>query len=197
MEEIEYIFEEVSYIAVYESETFRVLKVGPENALKNEKNKILIDESLALDIIEGKIQLSQCYVDLDSETLELVERQHVTKIDDILHRITEKKWNKNKNLDIFLTYIKNKKTLKIQMTSALGGTKKVNKTNNRKISWFGDTIMNFYFTEYNDPHKLLETISITANDLIGQNFEKTNITLSGRFSVYTRRIFKGYMLEIK
>ncbi len=197
MEDIEYIFKEINYLAVYDPETCCVTKVGPEHSLKNEKYKLLINKNLAIDIIGGIVQLSRCFVDLDSESLELTERQHIVKIDDVLHRISEKKWSKNKNSEIFLTYNKNKEYFSIQLTSTLGGNKKVNKSSSRKIFWSGDTEMIFYFTEYNDPHKLINIISITINDLIKKTFEQKNFKLPEKFSVYTRRLFKGYVLEIK
>jgi len=197
MEELEYIFKETNYLAVYDPETYRVTKVGPEYSLKNEKYKLLIDKNLAIDIIEGTIQISRCFIDPDSESLELTERQHIVKIDDILHRISEKKWNKNKNPEIFLTYNKNKEYLTIQMTGAFGGSKKTSKSDSRKILWSGDTEMIFYFTEYNDPHKLINLVSTTTNNLIKKTVEQKNFKLPEKFSVYTRRLFKGYVLDIK
>jgi hypothetical protein len=197
MEEINFISFETQYLAVYDPDTYQVIKVGPSSAFIDEKNKILIDESLALDIIEGNIRLTNCYIDIDSKALELTEKKYINKIDDVLHRITEKKWIKNKFSEIYLTYHRKNNSLKIQMTSMYSGTKKVNSNLKRKILWSGDTLMDFYITGYNDPHDLYKILSFTINDLIGQTKEFKDLELPKKFSVYTRRIFKGYVLEIR
>jgi hypothetical protein len=197
MEEIDFITFETQYLAVYDPESYQVITVGPSSAFNDEKHKVLIDEALALNIIEGNIRLTNCYIDIDSKTLELTEKKYINKIDDVLHRITEKKWIKNKFPEIYLTYHKKNNSLKIQMTSIYSGTKKVSLNLKRKILWSGDTIMDFYITDYNDPHTLYIVLSFTINDLIGKTKEFKNLDLPKKFSVYTRRIFKGYVLEIK
>jgi hypothetical protein len=197
MEEIEELFEKFRYLAVFDPESFQVIKVGPEYAFLKEKNKIVIEDDIALEILEGKIRLSSCYIDLDSNSLELIERQHVSKIDDVLHRVIEKKWSKEKSSEIFITYFKKNNNLKFELTSVFSGTRKNRSNNQRKISWSGDTVMNFYVTEYNDPHNLIEIVSFPLNELISKSYEIKNLTLPTKFSVYTRRIFKRYVLEIK
>jgi predicted HicB family RNase H-like nuclease len=170
MEEIEEIFKKIKYLAIFDPDSFQVIKVGPEYAFLEEKNKIAIDDNLAMEIIEGKIRLSNCYIDLDSNSLELIERQHVSKIDDILHRVIEKKWSNEKISEIFITYNKKNKSLKFELTSMFSGTKKIKSSNQRKVSWSGDTMMNFYITEYNDPHKLIKIVSFPLNELINKNY---------------------------
>jgi hypothetical protein len=197
MEEIEKIFKKFKYLAIFDPDSFQVIKVGPEHAFLEEKNKIAIDDDLAMEIIEGKIRLSNCYIDLDSNSLELIERQYVSKIDDILHRVIEKKWSNEKISEIFITYTKKNKSLKFELTSMFSGTKKIKSSNQRKISWSGDTMMNFYITEYNDPHKLIKIVSFPLNELINKNYLIKDLNLPNKFSVYTRRIFKKYVLEIK
>jgi hypothetical protein len=197
MEKIEEIFEKFRYLAVFDPESFQVIKVGPEYAFLEERNKIVIEDDIALEILEGKIRLSSCYIDLDSNSLDLVERQHVSKIDDILHRVIEKKWSNEKSSEIFITYFKKTNNLKFELTSVFSGTKKSRSKNKRKFSWSGDTIMNFYVTGYNDPHSLIEIVSFPLNELISKSYEIKNLVLPDRFSVYTRRIFKRYVLEIK
>lgn len=197
MEEIEYIFEKIQYLAAFDPETFQVVKVGPSHAFAGEKHVISVDDEVALDIIEGKIRLSACYVDMESGSLDLLEKQHVLKIDDVLHRIPEKKWTDKKNPEIFLVYNNKSRVLKFELTSAFGGTKKNQSKTKRKVTWSGDTIMNFYITDYNDPHQLIESISFPVENLIGKPYKIEMIDLTSKFSVYTKRLFKEYVIEIK
>jgi hypothetical protein len=197
MEKLKEIFDNISYSAAYDPVTYKVTRVGPSLAFKDERYKLAIEESLALNIIEGKIRLSNCYVDLESNSLDLVEKQHIRKIDDILHRVIEKKWSKKKTSEIYLTYNKKNKLLKIELTSIYSGTKKVYSRNKRKVQWSGDTEMNFYITEYNDPHELIKNISFSLNELINKSYEIILENIPDKFSIYTKRLFKEYVIEIK
>lgn len=197
MEDIIDIFEETVYSAVYDPVTFQIIKVGPSFAFQNECYQLPIDENVAVDIIQGKIRISNCYIDPDSNTLELVEKMYVSKIDDVLHRIVEKKWNTNANIEIFLRYKEKNKVLDIQMTSVYFGSRKIKNKKQRKINWSGDTVMNFYITAYNDPHILYHSLEFTIDELIGKTKSFKNLNLPERFSIFTRRIFKGYVLELK
>lgn len=197
MEDIIDIFEETVYSAVYDPVTFQIIKVGPSFAFRNECYQMPIDETVAVDIIQGKIRISNCYIDPDSNTLELVEKMYVSKIDDVLHRIVEKKWNTNANIEIFLRYKEKNKVLDIQMTSVYFGSRKIKNKKQRKINWSGDTVMNFYITAYNDPHILYHSLEFTIDELIGKTKSFKNLNLPERFSIFTRRIFKGYVLELK
>lgn len=58
--------EDIHFVAVYDPEDNRIIKVGPAVAYENEKNKIYIDETLAKNIISGTINLATLEVDLDS-----------------------------------------------------------------------------------------------------------------------------------
>ena len=198
MEDLDFIFEKVEYCAVYDPDTFKVLKVGPSSAFKNDDNKIPVDEEIALDIVTGSILISKCFIDINSKSLELVEQQYAVKIDDIVHRIPEDQWNSVENPEVYLTYYKKDAKLTVQMTSEYAGTKQVASEKTRKIHWSGDTLMNFYITDYNDPHNVYKTITITVNDLINNTVSVENLLeIPQKFSIYTRRLFKGYVLDIK
>ena len=56
--------------------------------------------------------------------------------------------------------------------------------------------MQFFITEYNDPNLLFETVSVTINDLTGNHKLITGFNYP-KFSVYTRRLFKNYVIEYK
>jgi hypothetical protein len=57
--------------------------------------------------------------------------------------------------------------------------------------------MNFLITDYNDPNVLYKPFTIKISDLVGKKFVLKNLELPTKFSVYTRRLFKNYVLEIK
>ena len=186
-----------SYVAVYDQTTGAVLSVGPEFAFVDKKNKVVIDSDLAQAIISAEIQIHNCMVDISSGQLEIAEIQSLNKLDDVLHRIISIGYSDITDPDVYLTYSKKDKTLKIQLSAEFGGTKKFkNQKNFRNIVWDGNTDMNFLITGYNDPNVILQTISIKINDLIGNTVTIKNINHS-KFSVYTKRLFKKYAIEYK
>ena len=54
--------------------------------------------------------------------------------------------------------------------------------------------MKLLITDYNDPNVLYTMITLTVADLVEQKKIFENIELPERFSIYTRRIFKNYVL---
>jgi hypothetical protein len=56
--------------------------------------------------------------------------------------------------------------------------------------------MSFMVTNYNDPNLLFEMISFKINDIVEKSVS-IEIDVSEKFSVYTRRIFKNYVFDIK
>jgi hypothetical protein len=87
------------------------------------------------------------------------------------------------------------------MTEEFSGTYKLDKQFQpivqRKIYWDGETVMNFLITDYNDPNILHKMISLKISDLIAASKTFRSLDLPETFSVYTRRIFKNYVIEIK
>lgn len=189
--------EQVTYSAVYDPDTLLIKSVGPSVAFKNEKNKISIPSNLAEEIISGKIKIHHCSIDLHSKVIDIVENQYVRKIDDVLHRIIEKQWSTIIDPEIFLLCDVKKQQIKIQLTSEYGGTKKSSMALKRKCAWSGDTVMDFYLTDYNDPNCLYEKFSIVLNDLLGKTKTISVESFPENFSIYTRRIFKNYMVQVK
>ena len=166
-----YIPEPTKYVAVFDPETGAVKSVGPDHAFTTEKNKISLDTETAESIINSEIMIHKCFVDIDSSSLEIA--------------------------DVYLAYSSKNKTLKIQLSAELGGTKKVKgDIKKRKIVWDGDTEMNFLITEYNDPNLIFEMFSVKINELVGKTKTLKDIDYEN-FSVYTRRLFKNYVIEYK
>ena len=192
---------EIKFFALFDSETGVVTSVGPEHAFSEEKYKLEIDRETAEQILEGKIPLHKCFVDINAQTLEISEVKQVFKIDDVLHRIIAKEYTEIEKPDVFVTYDRSNKTIKFEMTEEFNGTyvqdEKFQPIKKRKILWDGDTDLNFLVTDYNDPNVLYEMVTIKLNDLIGQEKIVKDLDLPIKFSVYTRRVFKNYVIEYK
>lgn len=160
MEEIEFLDEivinEVLYMAEFDPISGKVLAVGPSTAFANNTNTIKIDRGTAEMIIEGKINIFNCAVDVRDMTFELIEKQTVSKIDDVLHRIMHKKWTIIDKPDIHLTVDVESNIITVELTEEFYGTYKLSDKYQpvikRKVIWDGDTVLNFYITAYNDPN---------------------------------------------
>jgi len=180
----------VKYIAVFDPDTGAVISVGPSHVFKDQKHKISVDKELAESIINAEIKIDNCVVDMNSNTLEVAEIKSVYKIDDVLHRIISKKDSEIKKPDIYIKYDSKLAVLKIEMSTEFGGTRKTRAgIKKRNFVWAGDTEMQFFITEYNDPNLLFEVVTVTINDLIGKYKLITDFNYP-KFSVYTRRLFK-------
>jgi len=187
----------VEYVAVFDPQTGAVLSVGPAHAFIDEKCKVPIDKETAESIILGEVKISSCVIDINSNTLEVAEIRAVFKIDNVLHRIISIEYADHENSDIYLTYNLKNKNLKIELSTEFGGTKvPVVPVKERRIVWDGDTEMIFLITDYNDPNVLFEIISVRIKDLIGKSKTFKNIDYN-QFSVYTRRLFKNYVITYK
>jgi hypothetical protein len=187
----------IEYVAVFNPQTGEVVGVGPSCAFENEKHKIPVDQELAESIINAEIKISSCVVDINSNTIEIAEIKSVFKIDDVLHRIISTDYSDITRPDIYLTYDSKKKTLKVELSKEFGGTRapKVS-IKPRKILWDGDTSLNFFITDYNDPNLLFQIVYVKINDLIGKSYIVKNIDYNA-FSVYTRRLFKNYVIKYR
>jgi hypothetical protein len=189
------------YSAVFDPDTGRVISVGPSHAFEKEKHKVIVERDIAELIIEGKIKIGDCIVDRHSNTLEMVEIKNIFKIDDVLHRIISKEWTEIEKPDIYITYDSAKKTLKFELTEEYAGTKKLEEKYQpitpRKILWDGDTVLNFLVTDYNDPNVLYKMISLKISDMVSKSKIIRGIETPAKFSVYTRRVFKNYVIEYK
>ncbi len=204
MEKIEDFFEDikmepVTYVAVFDEITGQVIAVGPSHAHSEEKNKIKIDNEVAEMIIEGEINIFNCAIDLRDFSFELIERKLVSKIDDILHRVVDDEWSINDRPDIVISFDTEAKSFTFELTEEFGGTyilpEKYQPVTKRKVLWDGDTSLNFYFTDYNDPNVLYSKHSILLKDLIDSKISVNGLEFPERFSIYTRRVLKNYILK--
>ncbi len=187
----------VEYVAVFDPITGAVKSVGPSHAFENEKHKIVLDAEIAESILTAEIQIHKCLVDINSNTLEIAEIKNLNKIDDVLHRIISTEYSSIEKPDIYLTYNSKEKTLTIELSEEFGGTRQLGiDIKKRNVVWDGDTEMSFLITEYNDPNLLFEMFSVKINELIG-DFKVIEHVDYDKFSVYTRRLFRNYVIEYK
>jgi hypothetical protein len=187
----------VKYVAVYDQLTGFVKSVGPDYAFQDEGHMAEIDSETALSIIAAEIQIHHCQVDIHSGELEIAETRTLNKLDDVLHRIPLIQYTDIVKPDVYLTYTTKTQTLKIQLSTEFGGSKKYKDANKqRKFVWDGSTVMDFLITEYNDPNLIYKMFSVKINDLVGKTVTIKNVSYDN-FSVYTRRLFKNYVIESK
>ena len=178
---------QVEYFAKFNEETGVLLGIYPSHAAQDIINKIKIDEEVATQIASGEENLFSYRVDLPTKKLLKISKfstHSLIKIDDVLHRVVDKKWSKITDPDVVVSYNKEHKLLTFSMNSKYS----------KNIIWDGDTEMIFLVTDYNDPNVLIQMISIRAGD-ITENVKSISVDLPEKFSIYTRRIFDKYIFE--
>lgn len=177
----------VEYVAVYDNITGKVTSVGPSHAFEMEEHKLVIDPDTAELIINGVIRINSCVVDIHNNSLEITEIKSVFKIDDVLHRIITLEYAEFEIPDVILVYKDN--SITFSLSDEFNGK--------RKVNWSGDTVMNFLITDYNDPNIMYNMISLKISDIVGNSVTIDNLEVPNKFSVYTRRLFKNYVIEYK
>jgi hypothetical protein len=185
------------YVAVFDPNTGQVISVGPDYAFADQKYVVQIPKEIAESIITAETQIHNCYINVESGQLEIAEKKTLIKLDDVLHRIPDIEYSEELKSDIHLTYNSKSKCLKVQLSSEFGGTKKhKGSVSTRKFIWDGSTDMDFLITDYNDPNLIFQMFSVKLNELVGHTVTIKNIDYD-KFSVYTRRLFKNYVIEYK
>ena len=163
-----------------------VIALHPGPSVDHIKNKIQVDLDVALGIYERGETLRHYKVDVISGRVikvNLASITGLTKIDDVLHRVIDKKWSKISKPDVSIEYDRADALLTFKINPLL-----------KTIEWQGDQDMVFLITEYNDPNVLQEMISFNVNELVKYP-QRFTLTLPEKFSIYTRRIFDKYTYE--
>lgn len=164
-----------------------LIGVYPSHTVVDTVSKIKIDEEIATSITTGVENLFSYKVDIPTKKLVKLNKfstHNLIKIDDILHRVIDKKWSNIQDPDIIISHNKKNSTLIFSM----------NDKYSTNIIWDGATEMIFLVTDYNDPNVLIHMLSIRAGD-ITENTKSFALNLPDKFSVYTRRIFDKYVFE--
>lgn len=176
---------EESYFFEFDSEG-NVLALHPGQTVSEIKNKIQVDNSIALAIYEQGETLRHYKVDVISGRVIKVNLASITglhKIDDVLHRVIDKRWSNVIKPDIAIEYNRQESLLTFKINPLL-----------KTVEWQGDQEMVFLITEYNDPNVLQEMISFNVNELVKYP-QRIKVDLPKKFSIYTRRIFDKYTYE--
>jgi hypothetical protein len=163
-----------------------VIALHPGPALDHIKNKIQVDLDIALGIYERGETLGHYKVDVISGRVLKVNLSSVTglnKIDDVLHRVVDKRWTNITKPDIAIEYNRKESLLTFKINPLL-----------KTVEWQGDQDMVFLITEYNDPNVLQEMINFNVNELVKYP-HRFKLELPEKFSIYTRRIFDKYTYE--
>jgi hypothetical protein len=163
-----------------------VIALHPGPAVDHIKNKIQVDLDVALSIYDLGETLRHYKVDVISGRVikvNLASITGLTKIDDVLHRVIDKKWSKISKPDVAIEYNREEALLTVKINPLL-----------KTIEWQGDQDMVFLITAYNDPNVLQEMISFNVNELVKYP-QRFTLELPEKFSIYTRRIFDKYTFE--
>lgn len=177
---------EPKYYAVYDITTGEVTGIYPEQSSVNLENKLEVTREFAESIFDGKASLGAFYVDLSLEKLEIVQIHSLRKIDDILHRIIDKKYSDIVESDIKIRYSTDTGKINFELNENL---------RNKKIKWNGETSLKFIISSYNDPHKIYQLIQFTLNEVYEKDLEFDYEGEDTNFSVFTIRLFKHYIFE--
>lgn len=145
-----------------------------------------IDREAAELIFEGKDSILSYRVDPVSKKViktNKLQMWGIEKIDDVLHRIIDKKWSNIENYDVSISYQREAESLIFEMHEKYNG-----------VNWEGETEIIFLVTEYNDPNELKYMISMRVGDISNEKVIK-KIKLPKKFSIYTRRAFENYIFQ--
>jgi hypothetical protein len=185
----------LDYVAVYDPLTGTIKSILPKGNSQLETFKIDITNELAEFIFSGKINSNQCIVDLETGSIEILETEDITTIDQILHRVIEKKNSKTNEYDIHITYDRANFKLIFELSSYFGGTFQDRlDAKKKKVLWDKNTNLDFLITSYNDPNILFEVMSFKISDMFNQSKIFENIKLPKKFNIfYTNRLMKNYV----
>lgn len=151
-------------------------------------NSVKIDEELALKIFEGTVSLNAFKINLVTKEIVKVNPlsniRTVTKMDDVLHRIVERKWSNVTDPHVIIEHNILENTLAFKLGKSVDAA-----------TWAGDTEMIFLITEYNDPNILKMMVSVRIGDIASSPKVIRGLELPKKFSLYTRRIFENYVIE--
>lgn len=182
------VVEEVKYYAVYNDDGSIQFIYPCSNPDQVPLPNIQIEKEIGIDINEGRSNIFNYRVDLKTKKIQKIDDISkvfgLSKIDDVLHRVIDKKWSNVIRPDVSIAYSKKEQLLTFNINPLL-----------KEAEWTGEQEMIFLVTEYNDPNSLKEMIRFTVAELI--KYPQTiKMDLPEKFSIYTRRLFDNYTIEM-
>lgn len=164
----------------------------PESAALNIVNKVELSQELQDKINAGEKSLASFRIDI--VTKQLFELETI-KFFPSLIRVSEINYSSYKNFEIYLIYDRSNSLVKVELSTNLGGTRP-DDAERRILDIHPDLKMKFYFTDYNDPNILYDTIDIRVKDLLQGPVSAKVDVLPNRFGIFTKRLFDRYGLEV-
>ena len=188
-------FDEFLKTAIAPEETYwfefdengNIIALHPGHVVEHIKNKIQVTQKIVDEIYEANTPLRNYKVDISTGNIIKLTFESIsglTKIDDILHRVIDKKWSNITKPDVSIEYSTKEKILTFKINPLL-----------KTLEWQGDQDMVFLITDYNDPNALKEMISFNVNELVSYP-QRVEVELPNKFSIYTRRLFDKYTFEL-
>lgn len=182
----------IEFSAIYDPKSLQVIKIAQTCFLEKNSNLIPMDIDLAMKVIQGDIPMIRCFANLDNFSVEVIEEKSLNLIEDILHRIPEIQYSKYDQYDLVITIEKDQ--IKFDLSSDLGGI--YNQSNiKKKILWKDNSSLSFMLTGYNDPHIIYNTFEFPLFELLGKSKVFRDIDFPEKFSIYTDRIFRSYVIK--
>lgn len=166
--------------------------IYPESAALNILNKVDLPQELKDKISAGEKNLDLFRVDVITKRLVEIE---TIDFFPYLIRATEINYSSDKNFEIYLVYDRLNSSVTVELSSNLGGTR-FDDTERRFLYIHPDLKMRLYFTDYNDPNILHDTIDICVQDLFKGSVSTKVCDLPNRFGIFTKRLFDRYGLEV-
>jgi len=184
---------EVKFLASYDPDTGELLCVGPDHAFTDDSPTIEIDDEIAEMIIKGKLSMISCIVNLASFELETILDKKSTSINNILYKIPVKDKVDASKIDLHCLYYQKSKTLKVILS------KDYQKPNLIKKYQLldGNAKLQLIISDYCDPNNVYQIVTIPFKQLIDGNKVVKNLNFSKNMSMYTKKIFMNYAVEIK
>jgi len=179
----------LKYYVRFSFSTGAITEVFPSRTDISDKNCLEIDADLADKLLRGIKSLTSIKIDITEFPFKILEDQShnlvLSKIDNVLHRIIEKKWSTISKPDIHIVYDRSNEELTFKINPSI-----------KEMTWPGEKEMIFLVTGYNDPNDLKEMIKFSIDELTAYP-QKFKCKLRTKFSIFTRRLFSNYTLEIR
>ena len=184
---------EIEYWAVYNDQGI-VTGIYPGETANDKSNKIKIDRVVAERIQDGTTQLHLCHVDVAKKEF---FASYEKEIDNVLHRVSDKKWSTLKYFDFYIEYCSQDAIINLALSKKYHGTRSDILIPSSDFFNDAHSEILLLLTDYNDPNILYYSLTVKLNELQGVEKQFSNIVLPEKFSVYTHRFFDTYILDIK
>jgi len=188
---------EPEYAAKYNTTTGTFISIGPASAFEGEPNVIPIKKELLIDIDDGKVKMHQCVVDPFTQKINIISKTRSAEKELILYQIPVVRFGGAEISEVYLTYNKLTKVLDIELSQIYKGTKRFFEQDQQRSLYIKPTTeINFFVCDKNDPHVIHKLIRFPIQEIVGNKKSIVIDNLPDKFSIYTKKVFKKYLLEI-